>query len=50
MLNRKEKLEALMKDKIGKEQSISLEMKLDIMTNAVNEVMHNINMREEFDI
>jgi hypothetical protein len=50
LLNRKEKLEALMKDKIEKEQSISSEMKLDIMTNTVNEVMHKISRKEEFDV
>ena len=47
LLNRKAKLEALMKYKIEEEQSLSSEMKLDILTNTVNEVMHNISRREE---
>jgi hypothetical protein len=40
----------LRKDKIGKEQSISSEMKPDILTNTVDEVMHKINGKEEFDV
>jgi hypothetical protein len=47
LLNRKAKLKALMKDRIEKEHLISSEMKLDILTNTVNEVMHNISRKEE---
>jgi hypothetical protein len=47
LLRKKAKLEALMKEKIEKEQLISSEMKLDILTNIVNEVMNNISLREE---
>jgi hypothetical protein len=47
LLNRKEKLKALMKDRTKKEHLVSLGIKLDILTNIVNEVMHNIRRREE---
>jgi hypothetical protein len=39
LLNRKENLKALMKDKIEKEHLVSSEMKLDILTNTVNVMM-----------
>jgi hypothetical protein len=47
LLNRKAKLKAMMKDKIEKEHLISSEIKLDILTNTVNEVMHKIIRKEE---
>jgi hypothetical protein len=50
LLNKNARLKALMKDRTEKEHLISLEMKLDILTNTVNEVMHNISRKEELSI
>jgi hypothetical protein len=50
LMNKKAKLKALMKDIIEKEHLISSEMKLDILTNTVNKVMHNISRKEELDV
>jgi hypothetical protein len=47
LLNRKAKLEAVRKDKTKKEHAISLEVKLDILTNTVNEMLHKINRKDE---
>ena len=40
LLNREAKLKAVKKDKIEKEQLISLEVKLDVLENAFDEMMH----------
>jgi hypothetical protein len=50
LLNKNARLKALTKDRIEKEHLISLEMKLDILTNTVNEVVHNISRKEELSI
>jgi hypothetical protein len=42
LLNKKEKLKAVKKDKIEKEHLISSEVKLDILTNTIKEVMHKL--------
>ena len=47
LLNKKAKLEAVRKDKTKKEHVISLEVKLDILTNTVNEMLHKINRKDE---
>jgi hypothetical protein len=47
LLKKKARLKALMKDRIEKEHLISSEMKLDILTNTINQVMHNISRKEE---
>ena len=46
LLNREAKLKAMKKDKIEKEQLISSEIKLDMLTNTVNEMMHMISRKE----
>lgn len=48
LLNGKAKLNAVNKDKIEKYQLISSEIKLDILTNTINEMMHKIRRKEEF--
>jgi hypothetical protein len=47
LLNRKAKLEALIENKIEKEHGISSEVKLDILTNTVNEMLHKISRKDE---
>jgi hypothetical protein len=47
LLNKREKLKAVKNDKTEKEHSIYSEVKLDILKNTVNKVMHKINMKEE---
>jgi hypothetical protein len=47
LLNRKAKLEAVRKEKTKKEHAISLEVKMDILTNTVNEMLHKINRKDE---
>ena len=47
LLNREEKLKAVEKDKIERERLIFAEIKLDMLTNTVNEVMHMISRKEE---
>ena len=47
LLNREAKLKAMKKDKIGKEQLIYSKIKLDMLTNTVNEMMHMISRKEE---
>jgi hypothetical protein len=47
LLNREEKLKEVNKDKIVKEKLISPEIKLDILTNIVIEMVHNIRRKEE---
>jgi hypothetical protein len=47
LLNKKEKLEALRKNKTEKEHVRSSEVKLDILTNTVNEMLHKISRKDE---
>ena len=47
LLNRQAKLKAVKKHKIKKEKLVSSEIKLDILTNAINEMMHEISRNEE---
>jgi hypothetical protein len=48
MLNKKAKLEALRKNKTKKEHVRSSEVKLDILTKTINEMMHTINKKHKF--
>ena len=45
LLNREAKLKAMKKEKIEKEQLISSGIKLDMLTNIVNKMMHMISRK-----
>jgi hypothetical protein len=47
LLNRKEKVEALREKKIEKEHMRSSEVKVDIMMDMVNEMLHKISRKDE---
>jgi hypothetical protein len=47
LLNRRSKLEAKEKDRTKNERMTSSEVKLDILTNTVNKMMHKISMKDE---
>ena len=47
LLNRKEKVEALREKKIEKERVRSSEVKVDIMMDMVNEMLHKISRKDE---
>jgi hypothetical protein len=49
-LNKKSKLRAEEKDRIEKEQMTSSEVKLDVLTNIVKEMMQKISRKDELDV